>query len=105
MRKEEDILKDSRDQDDPDTSVTALVAILFGVLTVASVLALQGYFEYAKDVELRSKVVNVRPAELQQALEEGEARISGYRWLDRDRGVVAIPIEKAMELTVERMEH
>ena len=105
MRKEEDILKDSRDQDDPDTAVTALVAILFGVLTVASVLALQGYFEYVKDVELRSKVVNVRPAELQQALEEGEARISGYRWLDRDHGVVAIPIEKAMELTVERMEH
>lgn len=28
--------------------------------------------------------------------------LDGYRWVDRNAGVVAIPIDRAMELTVER---
>lgn len=30
------------------------------------------------------------------------ARLHGYDWLDRDHGVVRIPIERAMELTAQR---
>ena len=104
MRKEDDMIKVAKDQDDPDATITGLIAILFAVLTVAIVLALQGYFEYVQDAEFRSKVVEARPAELQQVREEGRAMLQGYRWVDRGNGVVAIPIERAMELTVDRME-
>lgn len=31
-----------------------------------------------------------------------EEKLSGYGWVDRDAGVVRIPIERAMKLTVER---
>lgn len=103
MRKEDENLQDVPDQDDPNAPVTALVAILFAVLTVASVLALQGYFGYVQEAEFRSKVEDAVPADLRKAREEGEARLQGYRWVDRDNGVVAIPIERAMELTVDRM--
>ena len=34
--------------------------------------------------------------------EEKRALLSDYRWLDRDAGVVRIPIERAMELLAER---
>ena len=104
MRKEDEFIEDVTEQDDPDAPMTAIVAILLAVVTVASVLALQGYFEKVQDAELRSKMVEVQPAELQQAREEGQAILDGYRWVDRDNGVVAIPIERAMELTVDRME-
>jgi hypothetical protein len=103
MRKEDEIIKDADQQDDPDAPMTLIVAVLLAVVTVASVLALQGYFGKVQDAELRSKVVDVQPADLQQAREEGEALLEGYRWVDRDQGVVAIPIEKAMEMTVDRM--
>jgi hypothetical protein len=103
MRKEDEIIKEADEQDDPDAPMTLIVAILLAVVTVASVLALQGYFEKAQDAEFRSKVVDVQPADLQQAREEGEAILRNYRWVDRDQGVVAIPIEKAMDLAVERM--
>ena len=103
MRKEDEIIKDTEEQDDPDAPMTAIVTILLAVVTVASVLALQGYFEKVQDAELRSKVVDVQPADLQKAREEGKALLDGYRWVDRDNGVVAIPIERAMELTVDRM--
>ena len=103
MRKEDEIIQDVTAKDDPDAPMTAIVAILLAVVTVASVVALQGYFGKVQDAELRSKMVEVEPAGLQQAREEGEALLDGYRWVDRDNGVVAIPIERAMELTVDRM--
>ena len=31
-----------------------------------------------------------------------EAMLDEYRWIDRDRGVVRIPIDRAMQLLVER---
>ncbi|MBD3867954.1 MAG: hypothetical protein IFK94_07510 [Acidobacteria bacterium] len=103
MRKEEDIIKDGTEQDDPDAPMTAIVAILLAVVTVASVLALQGYFGKVQDAELRNKVVDVQPADLRKAREEGKALLEGYRWVDKEQGVVAIPIERAMELSMDRM--
>jgi len=34
--------------------------------------------------------------------EEKHAMLSEYRWLDRDKGVVRVPIERAMELLIAR---
>ncbi len=103
MRKEDDIIREATEQDDPDAPITAIVAILLAVVTLASVVALQGYFGYIQDAEFRSKVEGVQPLELQQAREEGQALLERYRWVDQDNGVVAIPIERAMELAVGRM--
>jgi hypothetical protein len=33
---------------------------------------------------------------------EEKGRLESYSWVDRERGIVAIPIERAMELMVER---
>ena len=38
---------------------------------------------------------------LRETRAEQEARLGTYRWVDRGAGVVAIPIERAMELLVE----
>lgn len=42
----------------------------------------------------REDILNLRLAE--------EARLRGYGWVDRDTGVVHIPIQEAMRLTLER---
>jgi len=41
-------------------------------------------------------------ADLSALRREKAALLEGYRWLDRDRGIVQIPIERAMALLVER---
>jgi len=41
-------------------------------------------------------------SDLDALREEKRAMLSEYRWLDRDSGVVRIPIERAMELLTER---
>jgi hypothetical protein len=35
-------------------------------------------------------------------VEEQEARLNSYGWVNKDSGIVHIPIERAMKLTVER---
>jgi hypothetical protein len=42
------------------------------------------------------------PLDLAQLRREKSAMLSGYRWLDRDKGIVQIPIERAMELRAAR---
>lgn len=38
------------------------------------------------------------PAETAQTKASQAARLGGYAWIDRQKGVVALPIERAMEL-------
>jgi hypothetical protein len=50
--------------------------------------------------EPRLQVDGIR--EMRQMLAEEEARLSGYGWVDRQRGTVRIPVARAMELILER---
>lgn len=40
------------------------------------------------------------PAETREAQAAQAARLGSYGWIDRQKGVVALPIERAMELVV-----
>lgn len=47
--------------------------------------------------------VDAAPVEQLQEMREGERELlTGYGWIDREAGVVRIPIDRAMELTAER---
>ncbi|MBI4166268.1 MAG: hypothetical protein HY508_11105 [Acidobacteria bacterium] len=47
--------------------------------------------------------LSVRPVEeLKRNLEEEKARLSSYGWIDQNAGTVHIPIERAMELSLEK---
>jgi hypothetical protein len=92
----------SPNKDDPNSGATFMVILLSTVFCLATVWVLQGYFEYAQRKEVEAKVVNVTPANLARSRQDDAARLSGYRWIDRESGVVSIPIEDAMQLVVER---
>ncbi len=50
----------------------------------------------------------VRPDEAQQLrrlLSEQRARLAGYAWADRQKGLVRIPIDRAMQLIVQKGAH
>jgi hypothetical protein len=42
------------------------------------------------------------PAEVERVLREQRARLEGYDWTDRQKGVIRIPIERAMALIAAR---
>ena len=100
----------------------ALVAKLFGlgvVVTAAVLVAVFWLFGSIRDRESAadpllspyaanpSPFVGPRlqpdpPADLREILAHEEQILDSYGWVDRERGVVRIPIERAMDLLLER---
>ena len=89
-------------QPDTDTRAGSIVAVgLIGsILLVVVVVALEALFGHVAQAESRRKVVDVQSDELRNYTAEQLQKLNGYRVVDPARGVVAIPIERAMELTV-----
>jgi hypothetical protein len=87
-------------EDDPRAPMTAVVAITGAILVFVIVVALQAWFYAAEESEIREKVVNRPPEELSRLRTEQVEQITTYRWIDSGKGVAAIPIDRAMELTI-----
>jgi hypothetical protein len=88
----------STNHDNPNLAPTAIVAFTFVLIVVVTVLGLQAYFFRAQTQEFDTKVVQRIPEDRELVRTEQRAQISNYRWIDRDSGKVAIPIERAMDL-------
>ena len=90
----------SPDDGDPDAPATVVAAIVGAVLVFVAIVFLQALFNRAEDSELARKVTAAVPAELLSLRAEQLDRLNGYRWVDPSKGIVAIPIEQAMDVTV-----
>jgi hypothetical protein len=89
-----------RPSSEPNTPMTVLVGIGFALLLFLTVVILEAYFYRAEENENAKKVVAVAPEELAQLRAQHENQLNSYRWVDEKKGIVAIPIERAMKLVV-----
>ena len=85
---------------EPNTSLTAVVGVVSAILLFAIVVTLQAFFYRSERAEDQRKVVAVAPEELSQLRAQQEELLHTYKWVDPAKGVVAIPIERAMEIVV-----
>jgi hypothetical protein len=88
------------DPPDPDALTTATVGIVGTILVIAAVVFLQGLYESVNRREFRRKIVDEAPTELTELRAAQLRRLSATAWVDKQNGIVAIPIEKAMALLV-----
>lgn len=88
-------------EDDPDSSATVAIGIAGAILLVVIVVALQGLFGQAAGSEFRRKVEAEKPVEYDSLRARQLEQIGTYRFIDPKEGVVAIPIDRAMELLVD----
>ena len=86
------------ERDELNTPAIVTVGIVASVAVFAIIVALQAWFAQAQRAEHQLKVVAPRSEELAGVVAEQQTQLHTYRWVDRQRGVVAIPIERAMEL-------
>jgi hypothetical protein len=86
-----------------NTQKVVLAGLLGVILAVAAIMALQVlYYRYMSGVEATEKFSEPSP-KLQKLLAEQEERLAEYRRVDAEKGIVAIPIERAMGLVVEEL--
>jgi hypothetical protein len=86
---------------DPEPMGTAMTVVLGAILLFVIVVGLQALFYQTRDDEVAAKSYAQPPQELAQVRSEQLERIRGYHWVDQPHGVVAIPIDRAMDLIVE----
>jgi hypothetical protein len=90
------------DMDDYGISLGKLffVGLLSVVLTIGAVVGLQALYYWQLDRLETSADLYRPPAKLETLLTAQRKRLTEYRLVDAKRGVVAIPIERAMKLVV-----
>jgi len=90
-------------QDDPSAVPTAYVTAIMVVVFVITVIGLQAYFGRVESEERETKVVAPEVQTLVDFRAEQDAKLAGYRAVAPDSGIVAVPIERAMQLVAQEM--
>lgn len=83
-----------------DTGLIITIGVLLVVLVFVLILLVQGWFYKAHNEEYVRKVIEPRTEELASAVAQQQEALHSYRIVDSEKGTVAIPIERAMELVV-----
>ena len=86
--------------EDPNALSIIFVGLMGAVGVFLVVILLQIVFFRMQEMETAKKVVSMAPEELATLRAQQQANLNGYGWVNQDEGVVRIPIERAMELTV-----
>lgn len=82
----------------PNGPITVLVGIVSAILLVAVIVLLQAHFYRAEQAENQRKRAAMAPEEFSRLRAEQQALLHAYRWIDPQKSVVAIPIDRAMKL-------
>src|SRR5689334_22214197 len=80
----------------------ALLITGFGIATVIGlivvILGIHAYFDHIRDQATYDKVMVPISDDLKNLRAQEDEELNNYKYLDRNKGVVQIPISRAMEL-------
>jgi hypothetical protein len=79
------------------------VGLLSVILTVDVVMGLLALYYWQLDQAQNVEALYRPPAKLEAALEAQKKILAEYHVVDAKKGVVAVPIDRAMELVVDRL--
>ena len=86
--------------DDPDVPASAAVGVVGAILLFVIIVGLQALFHRMEEGERSRKVYEQPDQALQQLDADQLGTLTSYGWVDQQRGIVHIPIERAMALVV-----
>jgi ATP/ADP translocase len=87
-------------RNDLNTPVIALVGFISAIVFFASVIFLEVIFYQFQSQQRFADAASQPPLELTNLVQKQQARLAEYRWVDQKKGIVAIPIDRAMERVV-----
>ena len=87
-------------EDDPRIAPTVVVGAIGVALTLVIIVGLEALYHRTLQADVERSFAAAPPPAHQRLATEQLERLNGYRWVDRENGVVSIPIERAMDLVV-----
>ncbi|TWT45243.1 hypothetical protein RAS1_16650 [Phycisphaerae bacterium RAS1] len=86
--------------DDPKPSATAFALAVGIIVVIVSVIGLQALYFAVESDHAGSAAVQASFPTRTQLKNEQLAGTGGYRWVDKQAGIVAVPVDRAMELVL-----
>ena len=86
------------DAPDPDAMTIVTVGVAGTIIMIIVVLFVSGLYESVNRAEFQRKVVAAAPVEIRDLRAAQLSRLNESGWVDKKNGLVAIPIDKAIEL-------
>ncbi|MGH9627508.1 MAG: hypothetical protein ACRD7E_03980 [Bryobacteraceae bacterium] len=89
------------DTSEPKSGFIALFGIGTVITLVVTVLAIQFYFDRYKEHQVYIQVLAPEGQQLKDLRAREDAHLHSYGYSDREKGLVRLPIERAIELLIE----
>ena len=85
--------------------IPTLVAVgsVSTILLIVVVFALQAWFYYELDTEKKLKEANNPNWVLREVKLKQQEKINSYRWVDQQKKIASIPIDRAIELSAQSL--
>jgi len=83
--------------DDLHTGTITLVGVVSAILTFVIIAAAQVLYYQYQAVETQRKEIDVPITASDNVILEQEAVLGQYGWLDQEKGIVSLPIDRAMQ--------
>jgi hypothetical protein len=90
-------------QDNPTTSTTLVVGFVGAILTFVVIVALEAMYYHFEKAETQAKNADFTPASLTQLRAEQQEQLQTIGWIDREKGIVRIPIDVAKNVVRREM--
>ncbi|MCA9004703.1 MAG: hypothetical protein KDA70_05460 [Planctomycetaceae bacterium] len=87
--------------DDLDTTMIAFVGVVGTIITFFLVFAIAAMSNKFESKQTEIKVIEVPDVNSDSILANQAATLTEYRWIDQDKNIVAVPIDRAMEIVVQ----
>ena len=92
------------DTSEPRARTIALFGAATLVVLVIVILGLQAYVDYAREKQIFVKQLEPVSEDLRQLRAHEDAELNSYGYLDREKGIVRLPVRRAMELLIREKE-
>lgn len=88
-------------KNDIDFTMVSLITLFGAILMYFIIVSTQAWYYTVEKSELNKKVISRPFYELEQYRAAEQTALNGYRWIDKENGVVSIPIEQAIQSVAE----
>jgi len=86
---------------DLNLTLLAVIGVISAVLLLEIVVVVEAYVYHTQEEEIAAKQINNPSWELSQLISQQQAELNSYRWVDREKQRVSIPIDRAIKRYVE----
>lgn len=92
---------EDRSHGDLNLKLLIVIGAISGLLLIEIVVVAQAYFYNVQEEEIVAKQISQPSWELSELVVGQQAELNSYRWVDREKQRVSIPIDRAIRRYVE----